>query len=182
MEEEYCRNTHYRKCEDVPPQKQDSDQQHEKKAALNDQDFRLGRKDAFLVGRNQEVNAQRRWLDDGAPARKHGWDAGWPQGVEYDDKAAAAARAQHHHHPHNKHGGRGYPHHPHRPGMGDSTATTTEGTTVRFISCRPEGMLTVTTFLIIVSALLAVSGFGIYKRRRAQDRRRQEHLWEILRN
>ena len=35
---------------------------------------------------------------------------------------------------------------------------------------------------IIVSALLAVSGFGIYKRRRAQDRRRQEHLWEILRN
>ena len=37
QEEEYCRNTHYRKCEDVPPQKQDSDQQHEKKAALNDQ-------------------------------------------------------------------------------------------------------------------------------------------------
>ena len=35
---------------------------------------------------------------------------------------------------------------------------------------------------IIVSALLAASGFGIYKRRQAQNRRRQEHLWEILRN
>ena len=37
QEKEYCRTTHYRKCEDVPSKKQDSDQHHENKAALNDQ-------------------------------------------------------------------------------------------------------------------------------------------------